>query len=245
MQTQMTRNHSIYSETDHQIWSILIDKHYATRKEKASREYKLCLQKLKILQNNIPDLQVVNHELLNHTGWKLHPVGGLVPEENFFKLLSNKMFPIVEFIRPIESLDYVDVPDLFHDLYAHVPLLSNLNYCKFLSGLSYISSEYDHNEYVISLLSRIYWYAIETGLILEDNKLKIYGAAVLSSHKEAENVYEESVDKFPFNISEIIDTPYNYFLQTKYFVIDSFEELCNSLPEIRKEIEKKVKKRKF
>jgi phenylalanine-4-hydroxylase len=137
----------------------------------------------------------------------------------------------------MEQLDYLEEPDMFHDVFAHVPLLSNQQYCDFFKGISDIALEHIDNPKVIELLGRIYWFTIEFGLIRENCKLKIYGAGVISSKGETLNCLSNKTTKLDFSISEIFNTPFRTdILQDKYFVVDSFEELYESLGEVRRAI---------
>jgi len=124
---------------------------------------------------------------------------------------------------------------MFHDVFAHVPLLSNTAYCNFFKGISDIALEHIDDPKAIELLGRIYWFTIEFGLIRENDKLKIYGAGIISSNGETKHCLSNECEKLNFDVNKIMSTDFRTdILQDKYFVIDSFDQLYNALPEIRK-----------
>jgi phenylalanine-4-hydroxylase len=143
----------------------------------------------------------------------------------------------------MEQLDYLQEPDMFHDVFGHVPLLTNPDLCHFLEGLSHIALRFIDNELAIELVSRIYWYTVEFGLIREHGKLKIYGAGILSSGGETKYSLESDIpERLPYVVKDVIDTPYiKDKYQAKYFVIDSYEQLYASVSEIESCIEREVK----
>ena len=230
-----------YSAEDHQTWHLLYNKNSNTRTEKASSSFFDALCLLEFTADRIPDFQRLNNNLKKTSGWEMHMVEGLVPESDFFKLLFQKKFPVVQTIRKRENLDYTDLPDIFHDIYAHIPLLTNPHYTQFLRGLSKIAAQYNYDTYIIELISRVYWYTAETGLVYEGGKLKIYGAAVISSHEESDNALSDQSKKCLYSVSEVIQTPFNYDIQSQYFVLNSFEELSQSIEDLHVEIENKFK----
>lgn len=138
----------------------------------------------------------------------------------------------------MEELDYLEEPDMFHDVFGHVPLLSNTHYTDFFEAISHIALEHINNPKAIELLGRIYWFTIEFGLIREADELKVYGAGIMSSYGETKNSLSDKTEKFDFDVAHIFDTDFRTdILQDKYFVIDSYQQLYSSIPEIRKQLE--------
>jgi phenylalanine-4-hydroxylase len=161
-------------------------------------------------------------------------VPNICPQKEFFQFLSARKFTATCWLRTMAQLDYLEEPDMFHDVFGHVPLLSNQAYCAFFRGISNIALEFIDNPQAIELLSRIYWFTIEFGMMREDNVEKIYGAGIISSHGETLNCLNKQTRKLDYDVSLILHTNYrNDVIQDKYFVMDSFDQLYDSLPEIR------------
>lgn len=136
------------------------------------------------------------------------------------------------------QLDYLEEPDMFHDVFGHVPLLSNQAYCDFFKGISDIALDHLDDERAIELLGRIYWFTIEFGLIRENGDTKIYGAGIISSSGETKNSMDPSTEVLDFDVRTVFETDYRTdIIQEKYFVIDSFDQLYSSLPEVRSVLE--------
>ncbi len=203
--------------------------------ETVSRNYLDALKIVNFRNDKIPDFNEVNSTLKDLTGWNLHVVPNISPQKEFFKYLSEKKFTATCWLRTFEQLDYIEEPDMFHDVFAHVPLLSNTAYCNFFKGISDIALEHIDDPKAIELLGRIYWFTIEFGLIRENDKLKIYGAGIISSNGETKHCLSNECEKLNFDVNKIMSTDFRTdILQDKYFVIDSFDQLYNALPEIRK-----------
>lgn len=203
----------------------------------ASQQYLDAVKTVQFSADRIPNFAELEHILAPLTGWSLQVVPNLCPDKEFFEYLSQKKFTATCWLRSMEQLDYLEEPDMFHDVFAHVPLLSNVDYVNFFRGLSEIALEYIDDPVAIDLLSRVYWFTIEFGLIRENAELKIYGAGILSSFGECRHAIGDHTSKYNFNVRHILHTSYRKdVMQDTYFVINSFEQLYHSLPDIRKEL---------
>ena len=227
--------YSDYTDEDFRVWKILFDRQMDILSQTVSRNYLDALKIVNFRNDKIPDFNEVNSTLNDLTGWNLHVVPNISPQKEFFKYLSEKKFTATCWLRSFEQLDYIEEPDMFHDVFAHVPLLSNTAYCNFFKGISDIALEHIDDPKAIEMLGRIYWFTIEFGLIRENDKLKIYGAGIISSNGETKHCLSNECQKFNFDVNKIMSTDFiTDILQDKYFVIDSFDQLYNALPEIRK-----------
>jgi phenylalanine-4-hydroxylase len=169
-------------------------------------------------------------------------VPGLIPNREFFQLMSNRNFCATTWLRTMEQLDYLQEPDMFHDVFGHVPLLTNPPLCNFLADLSRIALRFVENERVIELISRVYWFTVEFGLIREEGQLKIYGAGILSSVGETKYALGDIPVRIPYDVRLMLDTPYiKEKFQEKYFVIDSYDQLYASVDEIERLLEEEAK----
>jgi phenylalanine-4-hydroxylase len=240
---KMTQQYDKYTAEDHQVWRILFERQMVNLPNAASGEYLEGIRRINFTADHIPDFRQVNTILQQYTGWQLYVVAGLLPNKEFFELMKNKRFCATTWLRKMSQLDYLEEPDMFHDVFGHVPLLTNPDLCNFLQGLSHIALHYIDNALAIELVSRLYWYTVEFGLIKEHGRLRIYGAGILSSQGETSYSLKSDIpQRVPYNVKEIIDTPYiKDKYQEKYFVIDSYEQLFDSVSEIEQCIEQAVK----
>lgn len=226
-----------YTEEDFEVWRILYERQIKNLPDAASKAHLEGLQKTNFVADEIPHFEKTNDILLELTGWRLAVVPGIVPDYTFFELMSNRRFPATTWLRKMEELDYLEEPDMFHDVFAHVPLLTNQSFVNFLEELSKIGLSYVGNDYAIELLSRIYWFTVEFGLIRENRELRIYGAGILSSAGETKFCLTDEPPHYEFDVTTIANTPYRKdVFQDRYFVIESYEQLYNSIPEIKKVI---------
>jgi phenylalanine-4-hydroxylase len=231
-----------YTNSDHQVWNILFERQTALLQKHADSAFLEGLSLAGFQPDAIPDFKEVNRNLDRLTGWEVVAVPGIVADDVFFKMLSEKRFPCTTWIRKMEQLDYLEEPDMFHDVYGHVPLLSDESYGNFLIGLSKIALKHIDNPWAIELLSRIYWYTIEFGLIQSVDGVKIYGAGIISSQGETPYSLSNQVLKHTFSISAIMQASYiKSEFQKQYFIIESYEQLYSSLDEIELTLETMLK----
>lgn len=233
-----------YSEEDFEVWSILYERQMGHLPSVASSQFLSGLQVVRFLSKSIPKFSETNDTLRHQTGWELAVVPGIVPDYTFFELMANRRFPATTWLRKMALLDYLEEPDMFHDVFAHVPLLANQAFVDFLEALSKIGLEYVGNDYAIQLLSRIYWFTVEFGLIRENDVLKIYGAGILSSAGETAYCLSGKPKLHEFDIQKMLDTPYRKdVFQGEYFITASYEQLYKSIPEIKSLLLQAIQKR--
>src|SRR5690606_36776925 len=150
-----------------------------------------------------------------------------------------KTFGATTWLRKMSELDYLEEPDMFHDVFGHVPLLSNTTFCAFFHGLSKIAMQHLDNPEILEKLGRMYWFTIEFGLIRESGGLRIYSAGIISSNGETKYSVSSEPTHLPFDVNTILNTSYNNMvIQEKYFVIDSFDQLFDSLGGIESRVTK-------
>lgn len=225
--------YSNYKAQDFEVWSILFNRQLTLLKPIVSIEYLNALQIINFTQDKIPDFEEVNIILQSKTSWSLEVVPNISEQKEFFDFLSQKKFTATCWLRSMEQLDYLEEPDMFHDVFGHVPLLCNQSYVDFFKGISDIALRNMDNPKAIELLGRLYWFTIEFGLIEEEGQLKIYGAGIISSKGETEHCLSEHAKQLSFDIQTIFETDYRTdVFQETYFVIHSFQQLYDSLNEI-------------
>jgi phenylalanine-4-hydroxylase len=234
----MKQVYSNYTTEDHKVWEILFDRQIENLSPVVSEAYLEGIKHVGFVRDRIPDFDETEKAFARHTGWKLHVVPGIIPVQPFFELLSQKKFSATTWLRKMHQLDYIEEPDMFHDVFGHIPLLSNKAYSDFVEGLSHIALKHIANDAVMEMLGRIYWFTLEFGLIMEDEQLKIYGAGIISSVGETRHSLSDKPQRLPFHVHEIMHTPFrNDRIQDKYFVIRSYDELFHSLNEIESVIQ--------
>ena len=232
-----------YTVEDQQVWKILYERQYKNLPTAATVAYLDGLEKIGFKPDFIPHFSKTNEILLQTTGWELAVVPGIVPDYTFFELMSNKRFPATTWLRKMEELDYLEEPDMFHDVFAHVPLLTNEAFVGFLQELSKIGLDYCGDDYAIEILSRIYWFTVEFGLIREKGELRIYGAGILSSAGETVYSLSKEPKHHEFDVVQMANTPYRKdVFQTEYFITESYEQLYQSIPLIKEVLAEMVSK---
>jgi phenylalanine-4-hydroxylase len=219
-----------YSAEDHGIWSTLFERQRRTLGRHVAQEYLDGLAALGIGPDGIPDFDRMNASLRRITGWEVVAVPGLIPSRPFFQMLANRKFPAGTFIRSREQLDYLEEPDIFHDVFGHVPLLTNPAYADYMNEYGRIGLEAMEHKGV-KFLARLNWYTIEFGLIRKPEGIQIYGAGIVSSFGEAKYVVaDRSANQLAFNLERVLRTGYYIDdFQATYFVIDRFEDLFDLL----------------
>ncbi len=238
--------YSNYTKQDFEVWKTLFNRQLTVLKPIVSIEYLNALNIIKFMEDKIPDFQEVNAILEQTTSWSLEVVPNISEQKDFFNFLSQKKFTTTCWLRTMEQLDYLEEPDMFHDVFGHVPLLTNQPLCNFLSDLSKIALKHIDNDLAIELIGRLYWFTVEFGLIQEKEGLRIYGAGILSSSGETDySLFSDVPERVPYDVATILDTPYiKDKYQVKYFIIDSFEQLYGSVAEIDRLVDIAVKENK-
>ena len=239
---KLVQEYDKYTDEDHEVWGILYAQQMKELKEDATKDFFEGLKLCGFKSDKIPHIKTVNENLKKATGWRTYIVPGLIADKPFFEYLANRRFPVTTWIRKKEELEYLEEPDMFHDVFAHVPLLSIQSFVDFVQGLATIALKHIDNPAAVELISRIYWFTVEFGLIREDGHIKIYGAGILSSIGESDfSVHNKDVPRYPYDVRKIMQTPYyKHDFQKQYFVIDSYEQLFHSLDEIERVLEEEI-----
>lgn len=217
-----------YTDAQHEVWHLLYKNQYELAKLSACNHFINGLEILELDPKQIPWVMDVSKRLVIASGWKLQPVTGLVNHMEFFKLLSNKQFPVSTRCRSFQEIHFCNYPDIFHEIFGHAPMLTYPGIANFLEAVGKLGLTLNKPEQ--EKLSKLTWFTIESGLIYEDGRLKIFGAAILTSYNEIKNYLNNKVEIKQFDINSIINNNYSYHsLQKVYYAIDSFDELNNIL----------------
>ena len=219
-----------FTAEDHAVWDLLFARQQDMLRGRAVGAFWEGLDVLRLSRPGIPELGELNARLHARTGWTVVSVPGLVPDAIFFAHLAERRFPAGNFIRGRAQLDYLEEPDVFHDVFGHVPLLALPAVADFMQALGAKGLE-ALGSGALDRLARLYWYTIEFGLAREDDGLRIYGAGILSSFGESRySLASATPRRRPFALREVLRTRYRSdAFQTGYFVIDSFESLLDTI----------------
>ena len=223
------QNWEHYAPIDHAVWDRLYARQTRQLADRATPEYLSGLTLAGLDQPGIPNFEALSERLTKLTGWSVVAVPGLVPDDVFYHHLSQRRFVAGSFIRRMDQLDYLEAPDVFHDVFGHVPLLSHPVFADYMQA--YGEGGLRSLEFgALHKLARLYWYTVEFGLIRSDNGLKLYGAGIASSHGESAFALDDaSPNRIGFDLLRVMRTPYRIDdYQQGYFVIDSFESLLRT-----------------
>ena len=217
---------SNYTPAEHAVWKTLFERQTKLLPGRACDEFVEGMKNLPIGAEQIPDFQELSEVLMQRTGWQVVAVPGLVPDEVFFEHLANRRFPSGNFIRKPHELDYLEEPDVFHDVFGHVPMLMNPSIADYIQAYGEGGLRAKKLG-VLDKLARVYWYTVEFGLIQQKDGLRIYGAGIASSRTESVFALEDaSPNRIGFDLERVMRTNYRIDdFQESYFVIDSLAEL--------------------
>lgn len=219
------KGHIEWSDEENAIWHDLITRQLGFIQDKACDEYLKGLELIDLPTDRIPQLEEINSVLRRETGWEVSPVPALIGFGKFFSLLADKKFPIATFIRNRDEFDYLQEPDIFHEIFGHCAMLTNSDFSEFTHIYGKLGKEASKKDRV--WLARLYWFTVEFGLIQSDQGLRIYGGGILSSPKETEfALNSDKPERKPFEPIEVLRTAYRIDkIQPKYFVINDIHDL--------------------
>jgi phenylalanine-4-hydroxylase len=213
-----------YPESDQESWRFLFDRQMKFLPGKACEEYLEGSKRLNFTPGKIPALKDLSHVFYKTTGWKIARVPGLIHEQDFFAMLKRKVFPSTDYIRGKDELDYTPAPDLFHDMFGHMPMLTDPNFASFyrMFGEAAFKAKGEDRK----KLETFHWFTVEFGLIRKHEGMRIYGAGIISSLGEVQHALSGDVKVIDFEPEKIVNQEYDvWHLQPALFAIDSFEQL--------------------
>ncbi|WP_174287353.1 phenylalanine 4-monooxygenase [Sphingomonas bacterium] len=215
-----------YTPEEHATWDTLFARQAKLLPGRASNAYLRGLDVLKLSKPGIPDFAELNDRLAGLTGWQVVAVPGLVPDDVFFDHMANRRFVAGNFIRRPDQLDYIQEPDVFHDVFGHVPMLADPVFADYLAAYGRGGQRAIGLD-ALQYLGRLYWYTVEFGLIAAPEGLRIYGSGIVSSFAESQFALDDpSPNRIAFDLARVMRTEYRIDdFQQNYFVIPSFDEL--------------------
>jgi len=218
-----------YTAEQHAVWATLYRRRMTALARTASRAFLDGARAIGLHAGTIPNLADVNARLGALTGWAAVPVSGFLPARDFFRCLAIRRFPTTISIRAPHELDYTPAPDIFHDVFGHVPMHANPVFADFLQRFgARAAAASDDAE--VERMARLFWFTVEFGLVREAGEIKVYGSGLISSHGDAANALGPACEKRAFDVAAVMAQPFEIDrLQDTLFVVNSFNELFDSL----------------
>ena len=225
-----------YTEEDHAVWGILYERRMRELARTGSRVFLDGAAAIGLSQDVVPSLTDVNRRLDARTGWNAVPVSGFLPAPQFFACLAQRRFPTTVKVRPRSQLDYLPEPDIFHDVFGHVPLHSDPYFADFLQRFGAIAAEARTDEETLQM-ARLFWFTVEFGLVREGGQLKVYGSGLISSAGDAANALGPTCDRRPFSLDAVLAQPFEIDrLQDVLFIVDDFAQLFEAVSEAERRL---------
>jgi phenylalanine-4-hydroxylase len=227
--TFVAQDYSRYDAEAHDVWRLLYERRMDTLRTTGSGVFLRGIEKIGLASDRVPDLADVNRRLSTRTGWSAVGVRGFIPAAQFFSCLARRRFPTTLIVRPRAQLDYLPEPDIFHDVFGHVPLHAHPVFADFLQQFGALAAA-SRTEKETTAMARLFWFTVEFGLIQEGADIKIYGSGLISSHGDAANALGPKCDRRPFDVDAVMAQPFEIDrFQDVLFVIDSFDQLFEAV----------------
>jgi phenylalanine-4-hydroxylase len=225
------QDYSAYTPEQHAVWADLVGRCMPELEKHAAREYLEGFEIIGLERDRLPNLAAISARLGPRTGWSSTPVSGFLPAPAFFEMLSMRAFPTTTWLRSRESLEYTPEPDIFHDVFGHVPMHAHKVFAGFLEHYGRVCAAKDDTA-AIEKLGRLFWYTVEFGVIRQNNEIKVYGSGLISSHGECMNVMAGNCAIHEFNLNEVLNTPVKVNeLHKLLFAVSSFDQIFDAMHE--------------
>lgn len=225
----VAQHYERYSDADHEVWATLVRRRMETLEDQASEVFLAGVRQLGLDKDHVPKVSYVNSRLAQLTGWQSRGVPGYLPAKAFFACLARRQFPTTIVIRPKEQLEYLPEPDIFHDVFGHVPLHAHAVFADVLEQLGRVGAE-ARTPGEIERITRLFWFTVEFGLVREAGEIRIYGSGLISSHGDAANALGTNCRRKPFDLDQVVSQPFEIDrLQPVLFVLESFEQLFEAV----------------
>lgn len=222
-----------FTAEDHLVWKVLFDRQTALLHRRAAAPVLAGLQRLGLSRDAAPDLDALSQRLHRLSGWTLEPVPGRVADREFLALLAERKFPVTHWVRSMQYFDYLAGPDLFHDAFGHLPLLTDPDWAAWLAHFGQIARRHLPDAQAVEQLVRLFWRTAEFGLVQEGESLRVYGAGLLSSAAELHHCLSAEAARQPLDVSAALATPVvREGFQPQYFVLPAWAELADATAEL-------------
>jgi phenylalanine-4-hydroxylase len=225
------QDYAAYTDEQHAVWAELVGRVLPEIEKHAAREYLEGFEIIGLQRDRLPNLSSISARLEPRTGWNSTPVSGFLPAPAFFEMLAARRFPTTTWLRSRDSLEYTPEPDIFHDVFGHVPMHAHRVFADFLERYGRVcAAVQDLN--VLEKLGRLFWYTVEFGLIREGDEIKVYGSGLISSHGECRNVMSGNCAIHDFSLDEVLHTPVKVDeLHKLLFAVEGFDQIYEAMHE--------------
>src|SRR5215472_6801732 len=200
------QNYDAYTAGQHSVWAELVGRVLPGIEKHAAREYLEGFEIIGLQRDRLPNLAEITKRLGPRTGWSSTPVSGFLPAPAFFEMLANRLFPTTTWLRSRESLEYTPEPDIFHDVFGHVPMHAHPVFGDFLQHYGKVCGGLIADEVALERMGRLFWFTVEFGVIRQSGDLKVYGSGLISSHGECTRVLAGGAEVREFNLDQVLET---------------------------------------
>jgi phenylalanine-4-hydroxylase len=217
---------SAYTPEQHATWAELVSRRMPQLRQHACQEYLEGFDLIGLKEDCLPDLTAVSARLQPRTGWRSTPVSGFLPADAFFEMLAARRFPTTTWLRSRDSLEYTPEPDIFHDVFGHVPMHAHPVFGDFLQHYGEICASLMHQPAALECMGRVFWFTVEFGIIRQNGALKVYGSGLISSHGECTRVLQGGCEVRDFELHEVMEQKLDTgAMQPVLFAVESFEQI--------------------
>src|SRR5579863_8948337 len=225
------QDYAAYTAEQHSVWAELVGRVFPELERHAAQEYLDGFQIIGLRRDRLPNLAAISARLGPRTGWSSTPVSGFLPAPAFFEMLANRLFPTTTWLRSRDSLEYTPEPDIFHDVFGHVPMHSHKVFADFLEHYGRVCASIS-DDAVLEKLGRLFWYTVEFGVILQRGEIEVYGSGLISSHGECKNVIDGNCAVHRFSLDEVLATKVKVDeLHKLLFAVSNFDQVYEAMHE--------------
>jgi phenylalanine-4-hydroxylase len=226
-----------YTADQHAVWAELVGRRMPQLEEHACQEYLDGFHNIGLRQDAIPDLAQVNTLLAPRTGWNATAVSGYLPGPAFFEMIAARRFPTTITLRGRESLEYTPEPDIFHDVFGHVPMHAHAVFADFLQSYGLVCAGLRRQQ-DLDRMARLFWFTVEFGVIRQNGKIKLYGSGLISSHGESSYVLSGGPEIRDFDLTEVLDRDFNISeMQKVVYAVESFDQIYEATRQARERLQ--------
>jgi len=234
----IAQDYAAYTTVQHGVWAELVRRRMPQLEQHAAQEYLDGFETLCLPFDRLPNLTAVSARLERRTGWNTTPVSGFMPAPAFFEMLAARRFPTTTWLRAKDSLEYTPQPDIFHDVFGHVPMHAHPVFADFLAHYGQLCARIQ-DEAILERIGRVFWYTVEFGLIRQNGNVKVYGSGLISSNGECSNVIDGGCEVRRFNLEEVLRTPVKVDeMHHLLFAIESIDEIYQVMRTLEERIDR-------
>src|SRR6516164_4103980 len=225
------QDYAAYTDEQHAVWAELVGRAYPELEKHAAQEYLDGFEMIGLERERLPSLKAISARLEPRTGWNATPVSGFLPAPAFFEMLAARCFPTTTWLRSRDSLEYTPEPDIFHDVFGHLPMHAHGVLADFIAHYGRVCAGIEEQS-LLEKLGRLFWYTVEFGLIRQGDEVKVYGSGLISSHGECVNVMKGNCAIRNFSLDEVINTPVKVDeFQKVLFAVSNFDQIYEAMHE--------------